>query len=506
LPNPAYRLLLIGVAALLGAAHAVSFAPWNLPWLQIVALAGLFLLAEIAVAARRTVLLGWAFGLGWFGVGVSWVYISMHVYGQMPALLAAAATAAFAAFLALYPALALGVAHRFIRHRGSRLLLGLPATWALAEWLRGVLLTGFPWLASGYAHSDGPLAGFAPVLGVYGVSLMAAVVAGLIAALALRPTRNQAALYALATALLLLAGQALRGVGWTQPADAPITVRLVQGNVPQNEKFADGGLQRAIDTFAPLMNRAGKVDLVVLPESIFPLPLNYLPDEVVRSLRKFARDSGAALVFGVFIEQPRGQYYNSAVGLRPDDNPPLQRYSKRHLVPFGEFIPWGFRWFVDLMQMPIGDQQRGAPYQGPMELAGQRIAVNICYEDLFGAEIISAWQVPERAPTLLLNISNLAWFDNSIALPQHLQISRVRALETGRPMLRATNTGATAIIDARGKVAAQLPTQTAGVLDSRVQGYAGSTPYVALGNLPVLGMISTLLVAAFYLGRLLSRP
>jgi apolipoprotein N-acyltransferase len=179
----------------------------------------------------------------------------------------------------------------------------------------------------------------------------------------------------------------------------------------------------------------------------------------------------------------------------------LQRYSKRHLVPFGEFIPWGFRWFVDRMQIPIGDQQRGAPYQGPMELAGQRIAINICYEDLFGAEIIAAWQVSERAPTILLNISNLAWFEDSIALAQHLQISRLRALETGRPMLRATNTGATAIIDARGNVTAQLPYLTAAVLDGRVQGYAGTTPFVAMGNWPALGLA----LVAFALAALITR-
>ena len=469
-------------------------------------MAALFVVAESAGSARRAALLGWAFGLGWFGVGVSWVYISMHVYGQMPAALAATATAAFVAFLALYPSLLLGFAHRYVSADAPRLLLGLPAAWALSEWLRGVLLSGFPWLASGYAHSDGPLAGYAPVIGVYGVTLVAAFAAGLIAHLLRpRPRLLRSVINVLALALLLAVGYGLRSVAWTQPTGAAIKVRLVQGNVPQNEKFADGGLQRAIDIFAPLMNRAGKADLVVLPESIFPLPLNHLPEAVVQSLRNFSRDSGAALVFGVFIEQPRGQYFNSAVGLRPDDSPPLQRYSKRHLVPFGEFIPWGFRWFVDLMDIPIGDQQRGTSYQGPLELAGQRIAVNICYEDLFGAEIITAWQVPDRAPTMLLNISNLAWFDASLALPQHLQISRMRALETGRPMLRATNTGATAFIDAHGNVIAQLPFQTAGFLDASVQGRSGTTPFVTMGNLPALGLICTLLILALFLPRRLSR-
>jgi apolipoprotein N-acyltransferase len=182
------------------------------------------------------------------------------------------------------------------------------------------------------------------------------------------------------------------------------------------------------------------------------------------------------------------------VGLSPGGGAP-QRYSKRHLVPFGEFVPWGFRWFVDLMKMPIGDQQRGDSYQPPMQLAGQRIAVNICYEDLFGAEIREAWRDPARTPTVLLNLSNLGWFDGSLALPQHLQISRLRALETGRPMLRATNTGATAIIDARGNVVAQLPYLTRGVLGVELQGHGGATPYLRYGDAPALILIALGLVA-----------
>jgi apolipoprotein N-acyltransferase len=383
------------------------------------------------------------------------------------------------------------------------LVVALPAAWAGSEWLRGTLFTGFPWVASGYAHSDGPLAGFAPLVGVYGITLIAALVAGALALAVTartgtanqRPPRRALLATALLALGLVIAGQVLRAIDWTQPEGAPIRVRLVQGNVPQDQKFGDEGLQRAVAIHARLL--AGpRVDLAVLPESVFPLPLNYLPDEVSRALLDYTREQNTALVLGVFIEQPAGQYYNSAVGLSPTGMPPLQRYSKRHLVPFGEFIPWGFRWFVDAMNIPIGDQQRGAPYQGPMELAGQRIAVNICYEDLFGAEIIRAWDVPARAPTLLLNISNLAWFDGSIALDQHLQIARLRALETGRPMLRATNTGATAVIDARGKVTARLPYLTEAALVAQVTGFTGSTPYVRWGDWPALAAITLLLALA----------
>lgn len=509
-------LTLACVAA--GALHALAFAPWNLWWLQIAALTVLFVLvgrligrplaAPLRVAARH----GFAFGLGWFGVGIWWVYISMHVYGQMPAVLAALATLALAAGLALLPAAACALAAWLVRARTAArkyddhdllrvlLLLALPAAWTGAEWVRGVLFTGFPWLATGYAHSDGPLAGFGPVVGVYGMSLIAALVSGAAAcallSLAQRTDRLAAVFGGVAMVLLLAAGFALTTVEWTRAEGAPIRVRLVQGNIPQDLKFSEKGLQRAAETHARLLRGKDgeRVDLTVLPESVYPLPLNYLPDDVTRTLVEATRTHTRALVFGVFIEDPPGKYYNSAIALGADTPP--QRYSKRHLVPFGEYIPAGFRWFVDLMQMPIGDQERGPSYQPPFDLAGQRIAANICYEDLFGAEIIDAWQDPARAPTLLLNLSNLAWFNDSRALPQHLQISRLRSIETGRPMLRATNTGATAVIDARGRVTAALPFNSEAALVAAVRGHVGTTPYVRFGNWPALLLIVALLVVA----------
>jgi apolipoprotein N-acyltransferase len=491
-------------AALAGAAHALAFAPWDLGWLQILALAALFAVAGTARGAWQAALAGFAFGLGWFGVGVSWVYISMHVYGGLWAWLAALATVAFAALLALFPATALAVAVRFVPPSPLRTLIALPASWAAAEWLRGVAFTGFPWLASGYAHADTPFAGFAPIVGVYGVTLGAALAAGALAALLRHRSRPaQASAVALLVALAA-GGEALRHIEWTQATGDPIRVRLVQGNIPQNLKFGPEGLQRAHDAYMRLMRTAGRADLVVLPESVFPLPLAYLPDFITRDLLDFTDSHTAALVFGVFVEDPPGRYFNSAIGFAPGASP--QRYSKRHLVPFGEFIPFGFRWFVDLMSIPIGDQARGPKYQPPMALAGQRIAVNICYEDLFGAEIIDAWTDPGNAPTLLLNLSNLAWFDDSIALAQHLQISRLRALETGRPMLRATNTGATAIVDARGRVVAQLPFNTAGVLDGEVRGHVGTTPYVRFGDGPALAGAVVLLMLAVCLARYRQRP
>ena len=486
-------------ALLLGAIHACSFAPWNLPWLQVLALAALFVLTARSTSAKSAALLGFAFGMGWFGVGISWVYISMHVYGLMPAVLAGAATAAFCAYLAVYPALALGLAHRLFSNVEWRLALGLPALWMLTEWLRGTLFTGFPWLASGYAHTDGPLAGWAPTLGMYGITLMAALLAGALSLLTL-PTRRYR--WVAAVLVIVIGGGWLGRIqSWTTAAGSPISVRLVQANVPQNLKFEPDGIARAFTTHLALMQEQGQaksVDLVALPESIFPVPLQHVPPSYLQTFRDFARQHRSAVIFGVFLEEPRGQYFNSAVGYVPNEAPNganLRRYSKRHLVPFGEFIPPGFRWFVDLMKMPIGDQQRGATAR-PLALAGQQVAVNICYEDLFGAEIIDAWHTGGPAPTMMLNISNLAWFNDSLALPQHLQISRMRVLETQHPMLRATNTGATAIIDARGNVTAQLPYLTRGALNGNVQGYEGTTPFIRYGNWPALLLAGVLVLIA----------
>jgi apolipoprotein N-acyltransferase len=487
------------LAVLAGVAHTLSFAPFEFPALELTALAALIALVQRQRSWRRAALAGFLFGLGWFGTGVSWVYISMHDHGDLPFWIAGPATAALASYLALYPALAAGVAHRITERPALRLLVAWPGAWALSEWLRGTVFTGLPWVASGYAHTDGPLAGFAPVLGAYGLCLIAALVAGAVVAFFQPPSQvTLAARWAAlgSVALLLASGELLQRIEWTHPTGAPIKVKLAQGNIPQDLKFSEGGTGLSVQRYFALMpDPPGQHDdLVVLPESAFPLPLLDLPPDVRDRLLDFADKQHTALVFGIFLEEPRSQYYNSALGLQDHEAP--QQYRKRHLVPFGEYIPFGFRWFVDLMRMPIGDQQHGPDYQPPMQLAGQRIAVNICFEDLFGAEIIRAWHDPALEPTLLLNLSNLAWFNDSIALPQHLQISRMRALETGRPLLRATNTGATAIIDPHGRVKAQLPFNLNLALRGRVAGYQGDTPYVRYGDIPALSLAVVLLAVA----------
>lgn len=498
------------VALIAGAMSVLSFAPFHFWPIQIATLALLFFLVLCETSVKRSLLLGHAFGFGWTAAGVHWLYISMHRYGGMPSWMAVLAVGLLALLLGSLTGLGTGGA-AWLRQRRSLaatpfLLLALPATWTLAEWVHLWLFTGFPWVVSGYAHNISPLAGFAPVLGVYGLGLLAALSA---ASLLLLPSRKWPAGLAL---LIFAAGFGLKSIDWTEAAGQPISVRLLQGNVPQNLKF-DG--DRVHDTLAMYydMMRAAPADLIATPETAIPLFFSQLPPDYLDLLSGYAQQSKSVLVLGVPISNGPRAYSNSMVALTPNPANGAKfdgRYDKHHLVPFGEFIPPGFHWFVEMMNIPLGEFSRGAPLQRPFAVRDQWVLPNICYEDLFGEEIAAQLRPPyfdqagqTRSPqaTVLLNASNIAWFGDSIALPQHLQISRMRALETGRPMLRSTNTGVTAVIDPKGEVQAQLPPFTRGVLAAKVQGYRGQTPYIWTGNVPVVALALLMLGAAWLLGR-----
>ncbi|QUN28952.1 apolipoprotein N-acyltransferase [Cupriavidus sp. KK10] len=496
------RLLLAGV---LGIAHTQAFAPHDWWWLQILSLAGLAALMADAPRARLAAATGYAFGLGWFLSGIWWLYISMHVYGEMPAWMAALAVVLFSGFLSLYPALAGALWHRLTaRLPGATLLapLAFGAAWGLAEWLRGVVFTGFPWLSGGYAHADGPLAGFAPLVGVYGIGALAAAVAALLAAAVRGLGRGERgrALGALALALALpAAGAALAPLAWTTPAGKPLSVRLLQGNVAQDIKFEPAGIQRSIELYRDMIT-AAPADLVVTPETAFPVILQELPVDVAVAVRDYALASGTTVLFGAAGADSPVDFTNSVFGLGPETER-LYRYNKHHLVPFGEFIPLGFRWFVDMMKMPLGDFRRGGLDQASLPVRGVRVAPNICYEDLFGEEIAQTLRQQPAPANVLANLTNLAWFGDTIALDQHLQISRMRALETRRPMLRSTNTGMTAVVRPDGSVQQRLPTFTVGTLAAEVQGMQGLTPYIRWGNAPVLALFALVLGMAAWRAR-----
>lgn len=501
-----------------GAAHALAFAPWGAWWLHLPTLAALgFLLARALDRPRRAVAtaagVGFAFGMGWFVVGIGWLFVSMHTFGKMPAVLAALAVLLFAAYLALFPAAGAAIAARIGGGPlGRGLAIGSALT--LAELGRGYLFTGFPWLSFGYAQVDGPLGGFAPVLGVYGVGWIATTVAaGVGTALAARPASAapvavRAVLPALAVlALAIAAGQALRTLTWTVAHGRPIAVRLVQGNIAQQLKFDPAHTARNLEGYVRQVESidAGQV-FVLLPETAWTVPWSATPPALARRLANFVRTREAAVAIGLPQFRPiaeaggrtRQAATNSVLMLAPS-GPPAQ-YDKRHLVPFGEFIPWGFRWFVALMEIPLGDFDRGRAGQAPFAFGGQRIAPNICYEDVYGEELIDALHGPQGA-TILANVTNVAWFGRSHAMDQHLQIAQMRALETGRPMIRATNTGVTAAIDHDGRVIARLAPFTAGIAAASIQGRTGLTPFARFGNGFASGLGLAGLVVAFALAR-----
>jgi apolipoprotein N-acyltransferase len=372
----------------------------------------------------------------------------------------------------------------------------MPAIWTLAEWLRGLLFTGFPWLSFGYSQVPlSPLAGYAPLLGVFGVSLLLALSAGLL--LVLWHARwSKTGKIALAVLLLLwIVGALLRNVAWTQAQGEPLKVSLLQGNIAQDEKFEEDKLVNTLETYRRLA-QSSDARLIVLPETALPLLREYVPEMYQQILGDHVRKNGGDILIGAF-ERENGNFYNSVYSLGSSES---QHYRKDHLVPFGEFIPLRsvFGWLInEVLQIPMGDQTSGGAHQPPLAVAGQKIAVNICYEDAFGEEIIRA--LPDA--TLLVNVTNDAWYGHSHAAMQHNQLSQMRALETGRMMLRATNTGVTSVIGVDGRIVEMLPQHEEGVLTAEVQGYVGSTPYVRWSNGGVLVLIALMLLAAWRLTR-----
>jgi len=484
--------LLVAFAA--GAIAVFGFAPFGFFPLPILALAVLFRLWGQAERPAQAAWLGFAFGMGLFCIGIHWIYVALHEYGYMHPILAATATVLFAAVNATLPALAGYAQAKFRTSPIVRMLTVMPAIWVLAEWLRGLLFTGFPWLVFGYSQApDSPLAGYALLLGVYGVSLVAAVSAGLLLALWDMRWSRQGQL-ALALLLALWAsGALLRNVEWTQAQGGPVKVSLLQGNIPQDIKFEQGALIETLETYRRLA-QSSDARLIVMPETAVPLLRENVPQSYQFILREHVRQNGGDILIGAF-EKENGNYYNSVYSLGSSES---QHYRKDHLVPFGEFIPLRgvFGWLInEVLQIPMGDQARGGADQAPLNVAGQQIALNICYEDAFGEEIIRA--LPQA--TLLVNVTNDAWYGDSHAAMQHNQLSQMRALETGRMMLRATNTGVTSVIGTDGRVQAMLPQHEEGVLTAQVQGYVGSTPYVRWGNAGMLVLVGLMLGVAWRL-------
>ncbi|MFZ6755288.1 apolipoprotein N-acyltransferase [Undibacterium sp. Dicai25W] len=488
-----------------GALNIFSFAPIGMWPVQIAGMALLFALLsqhQVNSVLRRAAWLAWAYSFSWIFSCTSWLLIAMVRYGDLPIPLAVAALALLSAGLAMYAALsvwfALWLQRRWRISNDKLVLIILPALWMLNEWLRGWVLTGFPWSISGYALSNTMLAAFAPILGVYGLSFLSAVLSGIFSWIIIsRFKKQRLVLGSIAFALIFGAGALLKNVHWTQATGKPISVRLLQGNVEQDMKFDPAYLNASLELYRKMLT-AAPADLIVTPETAFPLLTSMLPQDFLPRLNAYAQETHSALMLGVVVQDGEARYTNSLLGFSPLHADRAYRYDKHHLVPFGEFVPFGFRWFVHMMNIPLSELSVPDQMQSPMAVRDQFVMPDICYESLFGEEIAAqlSHQIASHLPvaTILLNASNLAWYGNSFAMPQHLQFAQMRVLETGRPWLGVTNTGSTVVINADSSLKAQVPHLTRATLESSVQGYSGTTPYIFWGNRGILGLVFFILL------------
>ena len=486
------------LAIVAGAALPLAFAPF-----------GLFFVAPLSYAAllyvwtdatpRRALGLSFAWGCASFGLGTYWTFIAVRIIGGAPIAVALFLMIGLTVVLAAFVAAAGWVGARWFRTRGAvAWLVTLPALFVLAEWLRGWLFTGFGWLGAGYSQTDTWLMGYAPLGGILAMSLAVLVTSGALLTLVFGTIRGRAAAGAVAVAIWA-GGLAADAHSFTAPKERELGVALAQGNIAQDTKYLPEQLAPMMQLYAELTRQSAGADLVIWPEAAIPTYLEYIEDWV-ESLRRAAAARGSTVLLGVLQFAPHAknieEFQNILVALT--DEP--QVYVKRHLVPFGEFfpVPNFVRNWMRLMNLPTGDAIPGAADQPPLSVAGEKIAVTICYEDVFGAE-----QLRYLADaTLLVNVSNDAWFGDSIAPHQHLQIARVRAAEAGRYLLRSTNTGVTAVIDPKGRVVDALPQFQVGVLKATVRGYTGATPYARVGNWLVVVLSLVSLLAVFVAAKL----
>lgn len=470
-----------------GALTTLAFAPFGAWWLAPLTLAVLFVLTT-GIPARRAAFFGGLFGLGFFALGVNWVSISIHIYGHSPLAMAWGAAAALIVYLAAFPALMMYLANRLAGQASlTRFLLVLPGLWLLSEWLRSWLFTGFPWLSLGYSQIDSPLSGYAPLLGYFGAAGALLLSAGVLAAVTLRPRRYWPAL--LVAGLLWLIGSGLQGREWTTPAGEALTVSLIQGNIPQEQKWLPEEQLATMEHYLSMTRQEWygdpdwKPDLVVWPETAIPAFYYQVEDGFIAQLQRETAAAGSSLLTGIpVLDRGDWQYYNAVVSIGPAP----RFYYKRHLVPFGEYLPLR-RWLDDLlavMPLPVADFSSGSDEQPLLTAAGYAAGTTICYEIIFPEDVRST--LPQAA--FLVNVSNDGWFGDSWAPHQHLEMARMRALEAGRYLLRATNTGISAVITPQGRVSTVAPQFAAAVVRDRIVPLQSATPYVRWGDWPMLGL------------------
>jgi apolipoprotein N-acyltransferase len=460
------------IALLAGASLVLAFAPFSLYPIAVLAPAILFYLWQSA-SPRDAFKYGLLFGIGLFGFGISWIHFTIYQFGGLPFIAAIVLTILLVLFMALYIAI-LG----WLVRRYNMYIFILPAAWTLMEWLRGWFLTGFPWLSIGYSQIDSPLSGFAPLLGVYGVTWITI----LCAAILLYSVKFKKFLVFIV--LIFGSGWLLSNISWTQAEDKTLKIALVQANIPQDFKWESTNQIPTINRYLRLSKSHYDADIIIWPETAIPLFYHQ-----VKKLVKSLSSQNTNFLIGIPVMEPDGRYYNGLANLSNNEF-----YYKHHLVPFGEYIPFMSMLgdLLKLLDVPMSEFTAGSKKQATLNVAGIPIGASICYEDAFGDLVRQS--LPEAK--LLVNISNDAWFGESIAADQHLEIARMRALETGRYLLRATNTGISAVINEKGKITARSAQFETMTLRATAQAFTGTTPYVIFGNWLIIGLLFFIVLIA----------
>lgn len=504
----------VALASLLGAFSVLGWDPFGWWPIALLGYAGLFWLVSNSRTVWRAGLLGLAFGMGLHLFGSGWVFGALHSKAAMGLIPAVLSTAIFVVYLALFTAVPCLFWRVLFKHNKASspavrnsmtslfaAIVILAALLTLGEWARGLFFNGFTSLALGYSLIDTWLVGYAPVLGLYGLSWIGFCMSGMLVAFITGPRSIKAASM-IVFSVVAGTGFALHQVAWTQPSGAQLRYRLIQSNVAQERKFDPVYMRQQTQRLVDMIERQ-PADLIATSETAFPMFLNELPDDALSSLQQFSQRTGSHIFVGIATIAANSDGYNSVIHIAPGQSE-ITQYNKVRLMPFGEYTPTGFGWFTDSLSIPLKDMRAGAPNQAPFAVGTQRIGMLICHEDLTGQEV-RRW-LP--AATLLLNPSNLAWFEGSVAIGQRLQIVRMRALESGRPILRVANTGITAQIDARGRVLNRLPEAREGILTGIVQPVQGQTPYARWGDWPaVLGSSIWVLFAGYIQrGRRINSP
>jgi len=488
----------VWLAALAGALFPLGLAPFDWWPLALVAVAALFLCLQ-TVTARRAALVGWAFGVGKYGVGASWIYVSIHDYGPAPVWLAGSLVALFVAAMGLFPAAASFAYARWLRGTSPiGRALGFAATWSALEWLLTWFLTGFPWLFLGYAQIHDPLRHWAPVGGVLWVGWLAALSVTLAVVASRRglPTRRRVAV-GVAAALPWLLALPVGQVHWVEPGRVG-SVALVQGDIPQDAKWHEETVVPIMETYRDLSAPYWQRDLVIWPEAAVTLFVQQA-EPFLEAMGRLARRGGAALLLGIpSYERLPGDavvFRNSAIVIGDGSG----SYSKRRLVPFGEYVPLErlLRGLIEFFDLPMSHAEPGAMQQPLLQAGAWRVAMAICYEVAY-PELVRR---DARDADVIVTISNDSWFGRSIGPHQHLQMAAMRALENGRWVLRGTNSGITAIVGPDGVVTERLPQFEAAVLDGTFSGMTGTTPYGRWGNALLFAAIAASAGAALLLRR-----